>query len=225
MVSEESPVSRQGRRMRRSKHQMSAFVNQFLLAYCIAAPQHEHHMVALLRYLAYDGIGKTFPAHALMRRRMVGIDCKGGIEQKHTLACPAAQVAVGRHRCAGIGAYLLENIQQRRRHGHSGRHRKTHAVGLPGAVIRVLPQNHHLHIGQRTGIESGKNFGSRRKHRTRRVFAAYKVGKLSEIFRFKFTGQSCFPAVFYSYVHIAVEIICKYTKKAVLLHSKFQMHP
>ena len=50
---------------------------------------------------------------------------------------------------AEVGVQLLEDVLQRRRRGHPGPHGEAQAVGLAGAVVRVLAEDQHLHVGER----------------------------------------------------------------------------
>ena len=48
-----------------------------------------------------------------------------------------------------IGMQLFVHIAQRWGYFDAGRHRKRQTVGLPGLVVRVLPDNQHAHRIQR----------------------------------------------------------------------------
>lgn len=58
---------------------------------------------------------------------------------------------------------LLVDVAQRAGQLDAGIDRKTEPVGLTVARIRVLTEDDHLDLVERTGIESRENFAGRRK--------------------------------------------------------------
>lgn len=85
MVAEKAAVSRKWRRMRRREHQMTRTVYERSFSYGIRSPQEKDNVLSLTVKALYDSVGECFPAMALMRRGVVGVDSEGGIEQKHSL--------------------------------------------------------------------------------------------------------------------------------------------
>ena len=112
MVAEEAAVGGKRRRMGRSEYKMAATVNNSAFSLRVTAPKYEHEVFALCGEAADDGIGKSLPTAAGMRRCLMGTYRKRGVEQQHSLACPPPQTAAGRHRPAQIRFYFLENIHQ-----------------------------------------------------------------------------------------------------------------
>ena len=86
-------VCRQGRGVYRFQNQVVRAVNQRCFGACVASPQNKHEVVALAVECADYGIGKLFPTVSLVACRLVGSDRQCCIEQQHSLACPAGQVA------------------------------------------------------------------------------------------------------------------------------------
>ena len=60
-----------------------------------------------------------------------------------------------------VGLYLTEDIPQRTRGWHPLRHREGKPVGLPFAVVGVLPQHHHTHPVPRGGAQCGEDLTGR----------------------------------------------------------------
>ena len=52
-----------------------------------------------------------------------------------------------------VAGNFLEDVDQRRRLGNAARNRETKSFGLARAVIRILPDDHHLDLGKRREIE------------------------------------------------------------------------
>jgi hypothetical protein len=80
----------------------------------------------------------------------MGFYGEDGIEKEDALLRPRGKIPTGRHRNPQVLMKLMEDILQRGRKGHTGWHGKAQSMGLPGTMIRVLPQNHHLHLRKRT---------------------------------------------------------------------------
>ena len=124
---------------------MAAAVDKRTFFLRMAAPQQKHQPFTLLVEHRNHAVGKGFPAQRGVRMRLPGTHCEHGIEQQHALLGPVLQTAVRRNLETGnVVGQLFVNIHQRGRRRYSGLHRKRQAVRLPGAVVRVLPQNHHF---------------------------------------------------------------------------------
>ena len=54
----------------------------------VAAPQHEHDVLAMRVKLGDDAVGKRFPAKVGVRMRLVGAHGEHGVEQQHALLRP-----------------------------------------------------------------------------------------------------------------------------------------
>ncbi|MNM89882.1 hypothetical protein D3C81_1021240 [compost metagenome] len=109
-------------------------------------------------------VGEAFPAPALMRAGLALFHGQHRVEQQHALLRPGNQIPVVRTRNAQVGFDLFIDVEQRWRHRHARRHRETQAMRLALAVIRVLAQDHHLHLLERRGVERGEYLRSRREH-------------------------------------------------------------
>ena len=70
------------------------------------------------------------------------------VEQEHALLRPMAQVAAIGHAATQVRRQFLVQIAQAGRHSHAGRHRERQSHRLAVAVIGVLAQDHHAHIGR-----------------------------------------------------------------------------
>ena len=112
MITEESAIGRQGRRMSRSQDAMFRAVNQTALTPCITAPEDEHQMFTPLTQDTDDSIGKFFPALSLMRTCLMFANRQCSVEQKHSLLSPACEIACRGNRCPDVVVYLLKDIIQ-----------------------------------------------------------------------------------------------------------------
>ena len=98
--------------MGRLQHQVAATIYKRSLALRIAAPKNKHQMFSLLcQHLDYS-ICERLPSMSLVRACLMLTDGEGGVEQHHTLLCPARQVATGRHRRSSVIMDFFENILQ-----------------------------------------------------------------------------------------------------------------
>ena len=131
----------------------------------------------------------------------MGVDGERRVEQQDALTGPTLEIAVGRHRFAEVALDLFENIYQRRRHGHTRRHRETQAVGLTGAVVGILTEDDDLDFVKGAGVEGGKYPGSRRIDGRRLIALTHEVGQRFEIWHVPLVGESVAPCRVYSDVH------------------------
>lgn len=187
--------------MRGGQHKVARGVDQGRLAYGIAPPEDEDQVVAVAREAAYDLVGELLPALSLVRSGPVGLDGEGGVEQQHPLGCPTRQIAVGRERGPGVGAHLLEDVDQRGGHPHARIDREAQAVCLSRAVIGILPEDDDLDFVEGTRVEGGENFSRRREDLARGVLPAGKLGGLAEGGGVEYVGKLGFPAWVDSDVH------------------------
>ena len=130
----------------------------------IVSPKQEHQAFALLREALNGAVCEGFPAMTLVRSRLMGAHRERSVEQQHTLVRPRLQITASRWNEPNIRTQLLEDILQRLRNRHAVLHRETQSVRLPFPMIRVLADNHDLHLVKRRGIERIENFRSRRKY-------------------------------------------------------------
>ena len=137
----------------------------------------------------------------------VGLMCsngQGGVEQQYALFCPTCQIPTQRNGCSKVVLYLLEDVLQRRRKHHPVVHRETQAVGLSWFMIRILSDNHHLHLVERTEIEGIEDQSARWVTGGGIVLLSYPLGQLREIRLLKLLLQMPLPRFLYLYIHVTL---------------------
>ena len=102
-------------------------------------------------------IGEGLPPVLLVRARSTTANGECGVEQQHALACPWFEIAVVGDRVAEVRVQLGVDVHQRRWHTHPVPYRETQAVRLVGAVVRVLAEEQHLHVGERRQVQRGEH--------------------------------------------------------------------
>ena len=201
-VTEEAMVGRQRRGMYRREYQMTVAVDESTFLLRVGAPEDEHQVFTLFGQGADGCIGKFFPALALVRTRLVGSHCQGGVQQQYSLFGPAGQVACGGDGQPQVALNLLEDVLQRRREGDAVVHREAEAMGLSRSMIGILSQDDHFHPVERTQVERVENKFAGGIDRCGLVFLPHKVGQADEVVLVEFRHQVLFPAVFYLYIHV-----------------------
>ena len=86
----------------------------------------------------------------------------GGVEEQHPLAGPAVEAAVIGPPYADVVLQLGEDVLQRRRQRDAGPDGEAQAVGLVGAVVRVLPEDEYFHRRVGREVEGGEDLVGRR---------------------------------------------------------------
>ena len=161
----------------------------------MAAPQQEHQPFPFPVQVFNGLVGELFPALLLVRGRLTGFHGKYGVEQQHALPGPVGQVAMGRWLDTQIPVDFLVNIDQRRRRFHAALHGKAQAMGLIGAVVRVLPEDHHLHLVEGRQVEGVEDIRAGREHGfSRPLLPCQKGTQPGHIVLFELPGQMLFPA-------------------------------
>ena len=79
--------------------------------------------------------------------------CECGIQQQYSLLCPSCKVAGVWDRRAEVELYLLEDVLQRWWKRYAVAHREAQSVSLSRFVIRVLSDDDHFHLVERTQVE------------------------------------------------------------------------
>ena len=158
-------------------------------------------MVAAVGELAYDGVGKRFPSMPCMRSSLVLSHGECGIEQKHTLLCPSAQTSQAGDGAPCIVVDLLEDVDKRGRHAYTIFHRETKSLGLSWTMIRILSDDDHLDVVERTEVEGIKYLAPRRVASALRIFRAHERGKPLEVGRSKLLLQHFGPRRMYFNFH------------------------
>ena len=177
------------------------------LALGVTAPEHIDDALLAFGDGADHGVGEGLPAAACVRGRLVGADRQHGVQQQHALLGPAVEVARGGDGRSGVVGDLLEDILQRRREGNAVRHREAEAVGLPGAVVGVLPDDDHLQTVERAFVESPEDVAAARVDASRGVFLPDEIGQGDEIGFLEFGSQQLFPVGCDLYIHRSYDAV------------------
>jgi hypothetical protein len=127
----------------------------------MAAPEQEHDGIGPGGDGGHGGVGEGFPALVLVRTGLAGLDRQRIVEQEHALLRPVDEMAMGGPGQAEVGAQFLENVDEAGRHLDAALNRKREAVGLSGAMIGVLPEDHDLDLRQRGQFERGQALAAR----------------------------------------------------------------
>ena len=114
-------------------------------------------MFAMSSQSLNGSICKLLPTQCGVTIRLMGSYRQRSIQQQHALLCPTGQIARGGNRCTKIGLNLLEDILQRGRELDTILHGETQSVRLSWLMIRILSDNHHLHLIKRTQVEGIEN--------------------------------------------------------------------
>ena len=139
--------------MWRGEHEVFLRIHQVGFALGELAPKQEHDMRLPVGDGSDNGIAEQLPSDFLMTGRLGSPYGKDGIDQEHPLSGPGKQVAALSCRYAKVGFYFLEDIHQRRGWLHAIGNAEAQPVRLPAAVVRILPEDDHFHIGQWSGVE------------------------------------------------------------------------
>ncbi len=124
---------------------LSVYDGPFLLG--MAAPKQKHYPLSFTVQTGYHLIGETFPPQVGMRVCLACLHCEHSIEQEHPLLSPGDQMPmIGDHETRDIPGQFFVDVNQRRRHLNPGLHREAETMSLVGAVIGILPEDHHLHL-------------------------------------------------------------------------------
>ena len=99
-----------------------------------------------------------------------------GVEQQHALFSPACEVAAFGHGCAEVLLYLLEDVLQRRRERHTVVHGEAESLCLSLLMVRILPNDDHLHLVEGTEVEGVEDEVARRIACGGAIFVAHKTG-------------------------------------------------
>ena len=147
-------IGRERRGMYRLQHQILCLVYHVRLRASIATPQHIDYMFARRSQCTDGSICEGLPPQRRMAVSLVGTYRQRRVKQQHTLLCPSCQVSALRNRRSQVLLYLLENVLQRGWELHAVLYRKTQPMGLSWLVIRVLSDDYHLYLIERTQVES-----------------------------------------------------------------------
>lgn len=181
-------------------------------------------MFPLFGEFVNDGIGKCFPAFALMRCSLMRTYGKCGIEQQHPLLRPTGEVAARWNGDAEVALYLFEDVLQRRGKRNAVVHREAKPVSLTGFVVGVLSENDYLYLLERAAVECGENLFTRRINGVCGILLVYEPGELFEVTLVEFGLQPLFPTFFYTDIHNFLKTflslsLCKATNNSYFCHS------
>mmetsp|Transcript_12906 Transcript_12906/g.36176 ORF Transcript_12906/g.36176 Transcript_12906/m.36176 type:complete len:262 (+) Transcript_12906:1424-2209(+) len=124
---------------------------------CPLAPQQEHDVLLLRRDRLYDLLGECLPAPLAVGPRGVCSHGEHGIEQQDALGGPFLEVPVRRGHCPAVGFQLLVDVPKTHRNLNPVGHGEAQSHGLPDVVVRVLTQDHYLHLAWGAGVERAED--------------------------------------------------------------------
>ena len=196
-ATEEASGGGERRRVRCGEHVMLAGVDEPLLLDGVVAPKQEDEPLTLHRQPLDGAVSEGLPAVPLVRARLMRPHRERRVEQQHPLVGPRLQIPASRRHKSHIRDQLLEDVLQRLRNRHPVLHRETQAVRLPFPMVRVLPDDHHLHLVERRRVERVENLRSRREHHIMLLFFYQKGFQFREIRRLELVPEDLLPGWFY----------------------------
>ena len=146
-------IRTQGRGVDTLQHEVLLLIDHISLRAGIASPEHIHQMLTMGGQGLNSGIGKLLPSQRRVTVSLMRPDRQRGIQKQHPLFSPARQIAGSGDGCPKVGLYLLEDVLQGRGKLDAVLHREAQPVGLTRFVIRILSDDHHLHLVERTQVE------------------------------------------------------------------------
>ena len=194
-------IRTQGRGVNTLEHQVLLLVDHIRLTSGITTPQHIHQVFTMGGQGLDGGIGKLLPTQGRMTIRLMGTNGERGIQKEHPLFCLARQITRSRDGFPKIGLNLLEDVLQRRGKLDAVLHREAQSVGLTWLVVRVLSDNHHLHLVKRTQVKGIEYQLPWRIASILRILRTNRTGEPDKIVFVELTTQILFPALFYLNVH------------------------
>ena len=158
-------------------------------------------MLALCGECLDGGIRKLLPAQRRVTVCLMRPHRQRGIQQQHPLFCPARQIACSRDGCAEVCLNLLEDVLQRRRKHHPVLYGKTQPVSLSWLVIRILTDDDHLHLVERTEVEGIEDQSAGRIAGGLLILLSHGLCQLCEIGLLKLLSEMRPPRGFDLYIH------------------------
>ena len=160
--------------MRRLQNQMLRIRQHRSLLLRRTSPEQKNDRTVLRINRFDDCIRKLLPAFSLMGICLMRPHSQHGVQHQHALLRPFFQITVVWNIASQIIMQLLINIDKRRRHLLSRLHRKAKPMRLMLVMIRVLSQNHDLHLAKRRKMKCVENIIRRRIYHMRRIFFFHK---------------------------------------------------
>ena len=148
-----------------------------------------------------SSIGECLPTQRGMTVRLMCPHGKRSIEQQHALLSPSREVARGGNGRPEVIVYLLENILQRGRKGDTVLHREAQSVRLHWLMVRVLPDDDHLHSVEGTEVKGIEDEAARWIASVLRVLGTNRIGESDKVGLVELTIQILLPAWFYLDIH------------------------
>ena len=149
-------------------------------------------------------IGKALPSVPGMAGWKARRDGERGVEKKHPILRPTREVASALVNFAAVfGLQLLVYVHQRWRRGRRRQNGKTKPMCLIGTMVRVLTNDYHLDLPERSAVKSLEYEAPRRVAHTAAVCLSHECGQRGEIRTGEFVSQDFLPRWLYLYVHIA----------------------
>ena len=186
-------VGGEGRWVHGLEHEVLPLVYERCLASGVAAPEDEYEVLAVGAEGLYRGVGELFPSFALVAGSLVCPHGERGVEQQHSLLGPARQIACRGDWCAQVELYLLENVLQGGRERHSVAYGEAEPVGLARLVVRVLADDYHLHVVERTEVEGVEYLAAWRETGVVEVFLPDESCQVDEVLLLEFPTDVLFP--------------------------------
>eukprot|EP00982_Pelagococcus_subviridis_P002747 21121-Pelagococcus_subviridis.AAC.16 len=135
-----------------------------LLLLRVLPPQHEHQVRLLLRQRPDRRVREHLPTFLAVRVRLVRANRQRRVEHQHALRRPLVQVPVRRFLAPQVVPELFVNITQARRNLDPLRYGEAQPHRLTVVVVRVLPEDDHLHVRRRARVEGSEHVLRRREH-------------------------------------------------------------
>ncbi len=194
----------------------------------LRAPEHEDNRTILFVHGPQNGIGELLPPLSFMGIGGMRTHGQNRVQHEHTLLRPVHQITVVRHAAADIVMKLLVNVDKGgRQRLLRWQHGKTQAVCLPRLVVRILSQDHHLHLCERCQMQCVENILRRRIDNLCLILPLYKGIKLTIIGLPEFTLQSRQPVIGNPchISHLSEKRICrKHPARIVVIRKEKLMH-
>ncbi len=124
----------------------------------IGAPEDEHYRAVLPRDEFDHRVRKLLPAALLVRSRLAHFHRQHAVEQQNALLGPMGKVAMARRIDAEVRLHLLVDVDKAWRWAHAVLDGEAEAMGLPFAMIGVLPQYDDADLVERGQIERTEIF-------------------------------------------------------------------
>ena len=181
--------------MGRREHQMIGICDALLFGPGIGSPQQKHHGLLPLIEQIDDPIGEILPSHAPVGIGCMGPDGEHRVQQQHPSLGPLGQAAVTGTMKSHIIFQFLINIIEGRGHRHPFLHRKAEPMGLAGAMVGVLAQNHRPHLMVGRIFQGIENIVHRGINGAAAVLRRQEFAQLLVIFLVKFPFQQLVPVI------------------------------